>query len=151
MYTLTYRKPIVISLTIFGLIIFLLPVFYFLGINFSFVAPPYFQLALGFSIVAFLPYSVFRGAKKNFTSHARLQEKISYEFTEDKIIITGDTFNSEMDWTKTHKITELKNWFLMYQNIQIANLLPKDAFTDSQIIEFRNLVKSKNIKAKLKK
>lgn len=55
-----------------------------------------------------------------------------------------------MDWTKIYKILELKNWILIYQNRQIANLIPKEYFGDN-LHEFKELVKRKGIKAKLKK
>ena len=149
MYSLTYCKPIMIFLTIVGLTMFIGSILYFLGFNVPIDSPPYFQFIFGFFIIAILPFSIYRSGKKNFSSHGRLQEKIIYEFTDERIKITGETFNSELDWTKTYKITELKNWILIYQNRQIANILSKDSFGD-KISEFRTLVKSKNIKAKLK-
>lgn len=72
-----------------------------------------------------------------------------YEFTSEKIKITGETFNSELDWGKTYEIKELKDWILIYQNRQVANVLPKESFGEN-IKDFRILVKSKNLNAKLK-
>jgi hypothetical protein len=150
MYTLTYLKPMMIFLTIVGLIMFIGSLFYFVGFNIPFDTPPFFQIVFGFFIIALLPFSIYRGAKKNFSSHGRLQEKIIYEFTDEKIKVIGETFNSEMDWLKTHKIVELTDWILIYQNRQIANILPKESFGDD-LNEFKNMVKSKNIKTKFKK
>jgi hypothetical protein len=149
MYTLAYRKPIMIFLTIVGLIMFIGSIFYFLGFNVPIDSPPYFQIVFGFFIIGILPFSIYRNGKKNFSSHGRLQEKIIYEFTDEKIKIVGETFNSELDWTKTYKIAELKDWILIYQNRQIANILPKESFGE-KISDFRSLVKRKNVKAKLK-
>lgn len=149
MYTLAYRRPIMIYLTIIGLAMFLLSIFHFSGIIVPFDSPPYFQILFGFWIIALLPVSVYWSGKKNFSSNGRLQEKIIYEFTDEKIKITGETFSSEMDWAKTHKIIELKNWIIIHQNRQTANILPKESFGE-KISDFRLLVKSKNIKAKLK-
>ena len=149
MYSLTYRKPIMIFITIVGLIMFLSSIFYFLDFNVPVDSPPYFQIVFGFFIIAFLPFSIYWSGKKNFSSHSRLQERIIYEFTDEKIKITGETFSSELDWTKTYKITELKDWILIYQNRQIANILMKESFAE-KISDFRILVKSKNVKAKLK-
>ena len=149
MYTLTYRKPIMIFLSIVGLTMFIGSIFYFLGFNVPVDSPPYFQIVFGFFIIAILPFSIYWSGKKNFSSHGRLQEKIIYEFTDEKIKITGETFNSELDWGKTYKIKELKDWILIYENRQIANILPKESFGE-KIKDFRILVKSKNVNAKLK-
>ncbi len=149
MYTLTYRKPIMIFLMIVGLTMFISSIYYFLGFNVPVDSPPYFQIVFGFFIIAILPFSIYWSAKKNFSSHGRLQERIIYEFTDEKIKITGETFSNELDWTKTYKIAELKDWILIYQNRQIANILPKESFGE-KISDFKILVKNKNVKAKLK-
>ncbi len=149
MYILTYRKPVMILLTILGSLMFVGAIFYFLGFQVPVDEPPYFQIVFGFFIIAVLPFSVYRSSKKNFISHGRLQEKITYEFTEEKMKQTGESFNSEMDWSKIFKVQELRNWILIYQSKQLANILPKSSFGDN-LNEFKNLVKSKNIKAKLK-
>ena len=150
MYTLTYRKPIMIFLTIVGFTMFIGSIFYFLGFNVPVDSPPYFQIVFGFFIIAILPFSIYRGGKKNFSTNGRLQEKIIYEITDEKIKQIGETFNSDMDWTKIYKILELNDWILIYQNRQIANLITKDSFGDN-LYDFRELVKSKGIKAKLRK
>jgi len=150
MYTLTYRKPLIIFLTIIGLMMFFGSILYLLGFKIPFDGPPIFQITFGFFITAILPFSVYRSGKKNFFSHGRLHEKIIYEFTEEKIKQVGETFNSEMDWTKIYKIQELKDWILIYQNRQMAFLLPKKSFGDN-LYYFKNLVKSKGVKANLRK
>lgn len=59
MYTLTYRKPIMIFLTIVGMIMFIGSIFYFLGFNLPVDSPPYFQLLFGFFIIVILPFSIY--------------------------------------------------------------------------------------------
>jgi len=148
-YVLLYRKPVMIFLTICGLLMFILSILYFLGSKSLFADPPYFQVVFGLFVIALLPFSIYKSARKNFSSHGRLQEKITYEFTDEKIKLIGESFNSEMSWDKTYKILELKNWILIYQNRQAINILPKDSFGEN-LTEFKALVKSKNIKSKLK-
>jgi hypothetical protein len=149
MYTLTYRKPIVIFLTIIGWTMFIGSILYFMGFNIPADSPPYFHVCFGFFVVAILPFSIYWSGKKNFASNSRIQERIVYEFIDDKIKITGETFNSELGWEQTYKIKELKNWILIFQNRQSANILPKEAFGE-KLNDFRMLVKSKHVKANLK-
>ena len=125
MYWLTYKKPWTIIITIIGLTMLIISILYFLGYPLTFDKLPYAQLIIGL-IVIFIPISIYRSAKKSFSSNGRLQEKMIYELTVDKIIITGETFKTEMDWTKLHKIQELKDWILIYNNKFNANIIPKE-------------------------
>ena len=101
-------------------------------------------------IILILPFSIYRNAKKNFESTPRIQEKINYEFTNEQIKISGESFTTELTWEKTYKVLELKNWILIYQNPRVANVIPKEAFGNN-LGEFRELVRSKPfIKQKLK-
>jgi hypothetical protein len=104
--------------------------------------PPYFQLIFGFAIVALLPFLIYRSAKKNYSTHGRLQERIIYNFTEERITITGETFSSELSWEKTYKIEELRDWILIYQNNIIANIIPKANF-GGNLNEFKDWIRKK--------
>jgi hypothetical protein len=140
MLLLTYRKPMTIVFVIIGILSFILPVLYLSGFKLPFDKPPYTQMIFGFVIVFALPLMIIYSANKTFVSNLRLHEKIIYEFNQDIISITGESFNSQMDWTKIHKIKELKNWILIYQSNQVANIIKKNAFGDN-LDEFRELIK----------
>jgi len=113
--------------------------------------PPYFQIIFGLFTLIVIPGSVYFSAKKNFKTSQRLQEEIQYEFTNDKFKLTGSSFSNEMTWDKTYKIQELQNWFLVYQNRKVANIIPKRNLSSEQTEDLRNLFKTfKNIKLKLR-
>lgn len=150
MFLLTYRKPAMVLFTIIGLVMIVFSLGYFLDLNNMYESAPYVPGFLGFVFVFFLPLSIYLGAKRNFSSNGRLNERIKYEFNEDRILITGESFTSQLNWEKTYKVAELNHWILIYQNRQVANVIPKESFKD-QLTEFRALIKSKNIKQKLKK
>lgn len=149
MFTLSYRKPIMILLTLAGITMLITSLLYFAGVDIPFDEPPFFQLVFGFAIVFLLPFSIYRTSKKNFYSHSKLQERMIYEFTDEKVLINGESFNSEFDWKSVFKISELNDWILIYQSNQIANLLPKKAFGED-LEAFKTLVKGKNIKSTIK-
>lgn len=73
-----------------------------------------------------------------------------YEFTNDKIIISGESFHTELSWDKTYKVLELNKWILIYQSRLAANILAKEAFGD-QLDAFKTLVKSTKIRNNFKK
>lgn len=149
MFTMSYRKPATLIPTIIGSLMILTSVLYFVGFKIPFNSPPHLQLVLGFFIVAVLPFSIYRSAKKNYPFLGRLQEKIIFEFTDEKIIETGETFSQEMDWIEINKVQELNAWILMYQNTGSAIILPKVSF-GKNLNEFKELLRSKDIEAILK-
>lgn len=143
MFYMTYTRPLMIVLLSLMLIFFI-----------SFIALPgdndTFPMFTLFVVIILLPVLTYFSAKKNYSNNLRIQEKICYDFTEDKIIIQGESFYSEMDWNKIYKVVELKNWILLYQSGQSANLILKSSF-GNDLEAFKALVKSKGVKAKLKK
>jgi hypothetical protein len=150
MYIMTYRKPMMIFFTLLGLILVFFPLLYFLGCNIPYDKPPYFQLLFGIFIVSLLPVSVYLGAKKNFSSLGKLQERIIYVFTEENMRMTGETFDFELEWTKVRRILEMRKWILIYQSKTTAFILPKESFGEN-LNEFRSLIRRTKIPAKLKR
>lgn len=149
MFNLNGRKPIVIILFILGFALIVTSVLYFIGFKIPFSEPPYFQLFLGLFIVILYPLFFILSVRKTFMTHLRLHERIIYEFNPDKIIITGETFKSEMNWSKIYRIQELRNWILIYQNRLIANIIKKDT-SGIDIKYFRELVSMNKVKANFK-
>jgi len=143
MYVLTYRKPVIIIITIIGILSLIMSLLYFGGIKMPYKSPPYSQLFFGIVIVFLFPVLIYISAKRMFASSARLQERITYEFTDEIIRVTGESFKSEMDWMKIYKIVELKSWFLIYQNKRAANLIAKETLRDQQGA-FKKLIQSKS-------
>ena len=139
-YTLTYRKPLIIFLTLIGAIMLVSVLLHYLGFHTPVDSPPYFQLIFGLSMVAVFPLYIYINGKKNYASLCRFREKRVYEFTDEKIEITGETFHSELDWADVHRVKELNNWILIYQSRKVANIIPKSSFGD-KLDDFRRLVR----------
>jgi hypothetical protein len=121
-----------------GLICLLSVVAYFFGLGFPTFPNVEFIVAVGFLVI--LPLIIYMQGKRNFKTNTRLNEEMKYIFTDDKFYITGESFKSEMTWEKAYKIEELKNWILIYQNWQVANIIPKSAFSDEQLNDFRQII-----------
>jgi hypothetical protein len=128
---------------------FITAVLYFLGLPIPFNETPFFPIFFGI-FTMLLPVFIYINSKKNFATHARLHEQIIYEFNEDKILMTGESFKAEMDWTKLYRIDELSNWILIYQSKTIANVIPKYSFGGG-LGDFKKLVISKKIESRFKK
>lgn len=93
--------------------------------------------------------SYFR-LKNAFHSNKKIQEEIVYTFTEEKVQTKGETFDGDFTWNTVHRVKETKDWFLIYQSKTTMNMIPKKYFSQSEIIELRNIIEKNNVKARLR-
>ena len=149
MFILSVRKSSMLTTTLIGLIIVLLAFIQTFDPNFKSEEFPFSLMIFGIVFLVFMPVIIYLNAKSNFSTNGKLKETIVYEFTNEKMKITGETFSSEMDWSKIYKVLELKNWILIYQSKLIANAIPKESFDDN-LESFKEIVRNKNIKVKFK-
>jgi hypothetical protein len=99
-----------------------------------------------------LRVTVYMNAKSSYKSDGRISETITYEFDEEKIQVIGESFNSKLTWNKIYSVTENKDWVLIWQNRQIANVVPKRDFKDGELRTFKSIIKLQSgLKNKLKK
>ncbi len=148
-FSLYYRKPLSMLVALVG---FMLLIFAVLSFEDKFHSgqSPIFLCAIGVMVVVVIPFFIYQNSKRNYYSNLRLQEEIEYDFTNDKLKMTGTSFNAELNWDKTYKIEELKKFFLIYGSKQIANLLPKNDMTSAEIAEARNIFQGLSV-VKIKK
>ncbi|MDB5127649.1 MAG: hypothetical protein JWQ85_1881 [Mucilaginibacter sp.] len=138
MYLLTYRKGWTIYVSIIGIVMFIGGILTLMHVS-DFESDPTFALMFGSFVIFVLPISIYFSAKKNFTSNKRLQGEIEYEFTDDKMMVRGNSFSSELGLNETFKIEELKQWFLIYQSKQTANFISKANLSEQELIELRDI------------
>lgn len=98
-----------------------------------------------------IPLMVYVRTRKYYESNKNLHKPITYEFTDNGIELSGEDISSRYLWENVYQVRESKNMFYIYQSKAIANLLPKRYFSAEEIVEFRDLVKRKGIKSKLRK
>ncbi|SDQ68745.1 YcxB-like protein [Chryseobacterium soldanellicola] len=101
-------------------------------------------------LFVFIIIRTYFTVKKVFYSNKQIQESIVYTFTNENIQIKGETFDGEFTWNTVYKVKEKKDWFLIYQNAQVMNMVPKQYFAKDQILELRSIIKNKGVKAKLR-
>ena len=111
----------------------------------------WFLLILGLFFSMGLRVTVYMNAKSSYKSDGRISETITYEFDEEKIQVIGESFNSKLTWNKIYSVTENKDWVLIWQNRQIANVVPKRDFKDGELRTFKSIIKLQSgLKNKLK-
>jgi len=138
------------------LVIFSLIILLFLGLNLYDTGSDVkevFRTALFWLLIMliFITVRSYFRLKNAFYSNKKIQEEIIYVFDQEKVNTRGETFDGEFTWDFVHKVKENKDWFLIYQSAQTMNMVPKKFFTKDQISQLRNIIKSNQVKAKLRK
>ncbi len=149
-FAATYKRPTVIVYSIIGFVIF---VFGFLALIPGweiFSSNVYMSFIMGLLLMGITPYFAFKTAKQHYDSNLRLQETIVYDVSDNGVIITGNSFSGEKSWDKVYKIQELKDWFMIYENNAIANLIPKSQMTTAEADELRSIFYRATIAGKKK-
>lgn len=146
-YYMFYRKWVIKGMTGFGLFFILLSLFTLVSADFS-----WFLFLFGLFITAGLRIQIYFAAKRTYKTDGRVAEKIEYQFDNEEIRITGESFNSRLTWDKIYRVTENKDWVLIWQNQLIANVIPKRDFKDNDFESFKQIVAGQSrLKNELKK
>lgn len=135
-YHMLYRKWAIKGMTGFGLFFILLSLFTLMSGDFS-----WFLLIFGLFLTVGLPVQVYFAAKRNYKTDGRVSETIEYLFDNEEVKIAGESFNSRLTWDKIYNVTENKDWILIWQNQQIANVVPKRDFKEDELKLFKEIVK----------
>lgn len=96
-----------------------------------------------------LPVMTYFSAKRNYSSMARISEPIEYRFTDDNLEVKGESFSSQYTWDKIYKITQTKNWILIWHSRQIANPIPKSDIWQAEYDDLKRLLSKHGIKNNL--
>jgi hypothetical protein len=101
---------------------------------------PWFILFVSLFVTVGQPVQLYFTAKRNYNSNWRISETIVYEFDNESIQLTGESFNSKLSWNKIFKVTENNDWILIWQNRQVANVVPKRDFKNEDLRIFKDIV-----------
>lgn len=151
-YSVAYRTPMMVFLTLIGLGMLWVVISYFngnyLGRDGSF---PALHAGFAFAFLILIPFTIVTSTRKDLKSNKFISQNIEYLFNENHFVVTGESFNMQNSWSDLHKITELNNWFILYTSKTQALFIPKDRFEDHDKLEsFRSLLKSLTVKHNLK-
>ena len=138
---LTYRKPVMIVILSIDLLMMTWIILWHLNVQ-NIPKITFYQYTTVILITIVQPIVILSSIRRNYQSSAHLKEKIEIEFTKEFLKITGESFYTELTWTKTFKVKELKEWFLIYQNNFSAVMIPKKVFDKDGEEKFKNLIKS---------
>lgn len=84
--------------------------------------------------------------KKHYNTNSIFKEKLNYNLTNDSIHIKGETIDSIQKWARFYQVRETKNFFMFYPRKMVATLIDKKMFSENDLQEFKEFIKSLNLK-----
>lgn len=92
---------------------------------------------------------VYFSVGKAYSKNIRASENMEYRFDGSNLVIKGESFKSELSWDKIPKVTQTKNWLLIWQGGQIANAIPKRDIPDGLPAELKAILAKNGVKNNL--
>ncbi|WP_276502864.1 YcxB family protein [Terrimonas pollutisoli] len=97
-----------------------------------------------FMLIGF-PLLQYFASKRDYTSNKRISETIEYQFGKDLLFVKGESFTAQLTWDKIYKVSKTKNWLLIWQNKQVANVIPRRDIWEGDIIELKEILQIHNV------
>jgi len=138
-----YQSFIGRVITIFGLILIVIPILLFLikpeFVNGKFPFP---QFILGLVFTLGVPLLIFRASKKAYFANNQLSEETIYTFAKEAINLQGLSYTLKLKWNRLVQVTENDAFFLLYVTKQSSHIIPKAQLSEKEESQLRELVKS---------
>jgi hypothetical protein len=99
----------------------------------------YTQFAVMLGIIVIPYFGIIIISKRNYNSNKIHRECVLYEFDHDAIFMTGESFKAELSMSTLFDLVETKNFFLVFQNPQFANVIPRRDITKDQIKHIKKM------------
>ncbi len=100
-------------------------------------------------LVVFMIGMTLLGAVLNYRSNARIKETIEYNFGDDFLDVKGESFTSHLTWDKIYKVTKTKNWLLVWQSRQTANVIPLKDVWAGDVTKLKEILDNHGVKNNL--
>lgn len=94
------------------------------------------------------PFFTLIQIKRLYNTNSIFQEQLNYNLTNESLHIKGDTVDSTQKWIRFYQIRETKKFFMFYQGKMVATLIDKKMFSEHELREFKNFIKSLKIEIK---
>ena len=132
LFMVTYRKPVVLLISLAGLVLVLLSLLFFLDLYHGAERPPFLPMFTGLLILIIFPVSIYLSARRNFRKEALLKENVHYTLTSDNILLKSDSLSLSVGWDKVHRIRRLGKWILFYRDKVRLNFMIRNCLSDDQ-------------------
>lgn len=139
-FYMTYRRPIMMVLTmagVFSLVLFIMDVGH---ADWHHNRYPFVYLLAAVYLLGFIPALIYFKCRKNFKAKNRLTEDMEWRIDKEWIAVTGESFETKMTWDKIYRVVETKAVFLIYHSKFMAHVVSKGNMDSGTVRAFRDLL-----------
>lgn len=105
---------------------------------------------IGIGIMALLMLGLYLGARRNFLTNKRLSEPMTYDFNDDRLLLTSESSNVSTSWDKVYKVTETKGALVIWLSAQLVNCIPKRDTNGADLAIIKSILQQNKVKNNLK-
>ncbi len=104
---------------------------------------------VGMIYILLYPVLTYFSSKSNYASQKRIGEAVTYTFDDETIRSKGESFESTFTWDKVYRISQTKQFLLLWESKVTAHIVPLKYCSAEQLNAIRTIAsKYKNIKQK---
>ena len=127
-------------------------VFLFIAVS-GFIAAPRnanpLSILVPLAMLTALPLSIYFSAKKAYKNVPQLRETVIYSIDKNGLIVKGETYSVTYEWNEIYKVSQTKNWILIWQDKQRALPISAKDLWGGQVAELKDILDSNSVKNNL--
>ncbi|ALJ01704.1 hypothetical protein [Rufibacter tibetensis] len=100
---------------------------------------PFVNIFAGLAMVGLPVLQSFSG-RRSFASNSKIQESITYTFTDKNLFIAGETFTNNLTLATLHKVTQTKDLVLFWDAPQQVAIIPKRSLSREELTWLQNQI-----------
>ena len=119
--------------------------------RYSILDNQYYGIGLAIAFVPmYIPALTWFKCLRIYKVNFKLSEPFTYDFSEEGLVITGESFNSKYTWEKIPRIKTIKGWLLVYQGRAITNLVKTEPADNANFESLKVFLKDRYPQIKVK-
>lgn len=146
-FQLLYKRWSIIFVTVWGFIMLFFPFLILTilpGARINIAC-----LVVGMIFILLYPILTYFSSKSNYAAQKRIGEAVTYTFDDETIRSKGESFESTFTWDKVYRISQTKQFLLLWESKVTAHIIPLRYCSAEQLNAIRAVAsKYKNIKQK---
>jgi hypothetical protein len=128
-----YRKPAFIFCTVFGIYLLTSVLLNYLNVIKFYQDTPWFEI-FGGTFLVLAPSLIVLLSVKQFKANPSFQNDMVFTFSDEGMVVQGDTFKSEFSWQHIQKHRELGKFLILYHTNKFGNYIDKSKLSADQLI-----------------
>lgn len=107
------------------------------------------SILIPLAMLTALPLSVYLSARKAYKTVHQLRETVMYSIDNNQLAVTGETYSATYRWDDIYKVSQSKNWILIWQDKQRALPIAAKDLWGGQVAELKEILDNKGVKNNL--